>query len=106
MFSVPQPQLLFRSRAQLIAVTESGAAYEQGNRALVDQLAAAGLQMEKSWLDVGDSRVSDGCQTNAAADWIPVEDTFPAGADQPPLHPACRCTALYRRVPSAVGVPA
>ena len=106
MFSVPQPQLHIRSRAHLIAVTESGAAYEQGNRAMADQLAAAGLQMEKSWLDVGDSRVTDGCQANAAAGWIPVADTFPAGADQPPLHPACRCTALYQRVPSAMGVPA
>ena len=101
-FSVPQPQLHIRSRAHLVAVTESGNAYEVGNRAVVDDLVAAGLQMEKSWLHVGDSRVDADCEANAGADWIPLDDTFPSGDDQPVAHPACRCTALYRRVPTAV----
>ena len=105
-FSTPQPQLHIRSRAHLVAVTETSAGYEQGNRAVADQLQAEGLQMEKSWLDVGDSRVDPDCADNAATGWIPIADSFPAGASEPPQHPACRCTALQRRVPNAARVAA
>ena len=100
-FSTPQPQLHIRSRAHLVAVTETSAGYEQGNRAVADQLQAEGLQMEKSWLDVGDARVDPDCADNAATGWIPIADSFPAGASEPPQHPACRCTSLQRRVPNA-----
>lgn len=100
-FSTPAPQQHIRSRAHLVAVTETGNAYEAGNRAVVDDLTAAGLQMEKSWLTVGDGRVDADCEDNASAGWIPLADTFPSGADEPTAHPACRCTALYRRVPSS-----
>jgi SPP1 gp7 family putative phage head morphogenesis protein len=105
-FSTPAPQLHIRSRAHLVAVTESAAAYEQGNRAVADQLQAAGLQMEKSWLTVNDERVDPDCADNEGAGWIPLADTFPAGASEPPQHPACRCTSLQRRVPTAARVAA
>ena len=72
-FSTPQPQLHIRSRAHLVAVTESAQAYEVGNRAVADQLVAAGLQMEKSWLDVGDDRVDVDCATNAAGQSPPPQ---------------------------------
>lgn len=97
-FSTPKPQQHIRSRAHLVAVTESGNAYEEGNRAVADDLAAAGIEMEKSWLTVGDDRVSDGCADNEGAGWIPVGDTFPSGDDGPLRFPGCRCTMLLRRV--------
>jgi SPP1 gp7 family putative phage head morphogenesis protein len=105
-FSTPAPQQHIRSRSHLVAVTETGEAYEEGNRAVADELQAVGLEMEKSWLTVGDARVSDECLSNEGAGWIPLAATFPAGAEHPPQHPACRCTALMRRVHSAVGVAA
>ena len=105
-FSTPQQQQHIRSRAHLVAVTETGDAYEQANRSVADQLQAAGLQMEKSWLTVSDGRVDPDCESNEGAGWIPLAATFPAGAEQPPQHPACRCTSLQRRVPNTVGAAA
>lgn len=105
-FSTPQPQQHIRSRAHLVAVTETGNAYEVGNRAVADDLVAAGLVMEKSWLDVGDGRVSADCLANAAAGWIPLDDMFPGGVAQPLQHPSCRCTMLLRRQPASVRVAA
>lgn len=98
-FHAPRPQQHIRDRAEMVAVTEVGNAYEAGARGGVDQLTAAGLTMEKSWSTIGDDRVSEECQANEAAGWIPVADPFPSGADRPLQHPGCRCTALYRRKP-------
>ncbi len=98
-FSEPRPQQHIRDRAELVATTEVGNAYEAGNAGAVQQLQAAGLVMEKSWLTIGDDRVSEDCQSNADAGWIPIDEPFPSGADRPLQHPGCRCTALYRRKP-------
>jgi len=99
-FHSPKPQQHIRDRATLVAVTEVGNAYEAGTRGMAQQLADAGLAMEKSWLTVGDDRVSEDCQSNADAGWIPIDDTFPSGDDRPLSHPGCRCTVLYRRRPA------
>jgi hypothetical protein len=90
-----------RSRAELVAITELGNAYEAGTRILIDDLVAGGLEMEKQWLTVGDNKVSDGCRENQDAGWIPVADAFPSGHQQPVRFPGCRCTCLYRRKPRA-----
>jgi hypothetical protein len=97
---IPKPQGHIDSRAHLIAVTEVGQAYEQGNLAAVQSMADLGLQMEKSWLTVGDDRVSDGCAENEAAGWIPLDEPFPSGDDRPLRFPGCRCTTMYRRAGS------
>lgn len=99
-FDSPKPQQHIRDRATLVAVTEVGNAYEAGTRGMAQQLADAGLAMEKSWLTVGDDRVSDDCQSNTDAGWIAIDDTFPSGDDRPLAHPGCRCTLLYRRKPA------
>lgn len=88
-----------RSRAELVAITELGNAYERGTRILIDDLTAGGLEMEKQWWTVHDERVSDGCQENQDAGWIAVADAFPSGHQQPLRFPGCRCTCLYRRKP-------
>lgn len=68
--------------------------------AAVKDMASLGLAMEKSWLTVGDNRVSDGCAENEGAGWIPLDEPFPSGDQAPLRFPGCRCTALYRRVGS------
>jgi len=89
-----------RNRAELIAVTEAAEAYETGNRLVIDEMTAVGLEMEMSWSTVGDERVSDGCIANAAVGWIPVDQLFPSGHQHPPRFPGCRCATLYRRRPT------
>ena len=93
------PQEHIRDRAELIATTVAGDAYEAATAAAGRQLADAGLVMEKSWLTVGDDRVDVECEDNEAQGWIPMDDGFRSGHTRPPAHPACRCTALYRRRP-------
>ena len=83
-----QPQKHIRTRARLIAVTETGQAYERGKQSTVHRAEAAGVRFEKAWITVGDDRVSRDCQRNEAAGWIPEADRFPSGAMRPLEHPA------------------
>jgi len=96
-FSVGMPQRHIESRAHLVAVQEAGEAYEEGNLIVGRDLAAAGIQVEKRWSTVKDSRVSDLCRQNEAVGWLPLDSSFPSGHDRPLGHVACRCTALYQR---------
>lgn len=95
-FSAPVPQQHLRNRAELIAVTEVGEAYEHGARIVADELAVGGLVLEKAWLTVGDERVCPICGPNEAAGYIARTASFPSGHDGPLGHPACRCTATWR----------
>ena len=96
-FRVGKPQQHIQSRAHLVAVTEAGESYSEGNLMVGQELAAAGLEMEKSWLSVGDERVSDGCRENQAAGWIPIDQAFPSGHMRPLRFPGCRCDMMIRR---------
>ena len=86
------------NRAELIAVTEIGNAYEQGSATMARRLTSAGLDMEKRWYGARDNRTSADCLSNMDAGWIPIADNFPSGVMQPLNHPGCRHTALYRRI--------
>jgi SPP1 gp7 family putative phage head morphogenesis protein len=86
-------------RAKLVAVTELGNAYQQGNLIVGMDLKAAGLEMQKSWLTRGDDKVDPHCSANADDGWIDVEKTHSSGAMVPLDHPRCRCVELYRRKP-------
>jgi hypothetical protein len=97
-FRTASPQLHIRSRAHLIAVTETGDAYVAGNMAVGHDLARAGLRMEKQWLDTGDERECPVCQSNAADGWIPLDQAFSSGHGGPTAHPACRCDVQQRAV--------
>ena len=83
-----QPQKHIRTRARLIAVTETGQAYERGKQSTVHRAEAAGVRFEKAWITVGDDRVSRDCQRNEAAGWIPEASRFPSGVMRPLDHPA------------------
>lgn len=84
-------------RARTIAVTELGNAYEQGTIEAAQQIAQAGVALEKAWLTAGDDRVSADCEANGAAGYIDLDDDFPSGDARPLAHPNCRCTLLTRR---------
>jgi uncharacterized protein with gpF-like domain len=96
-FAVGVPQKHLRSRAELIAVTELGNAYCEGNRLEALSIQNAGIPMQKFWYTRGDDRVSDGCKANQAADWIALDDPYPSGHQRPLRFPGCRCVEMYRR---------
>lgn len=96
-FAVGKPQAHIDSRAHLIAVTETGNAYEQGNMIVAKNLQDAGLTMEKAWSTVGDSKVSAGCVANEAEGWIALEQSHASGHQRPLRFPGCRCEERYRR---------
>lgn len=95
-FAIGKPQQHIDSRAHLIAVTETGNAYIEGNLIVAQDLKAAGIEMEKSWSTVGDDKVTDGCQANEDAGWIGVDQAFPSGHQRPLRFPGCRCDLLTR----------
>lgn len=86
------------ARSELIAVTETANAYEQANADQARSIADSGLDMEKAWATVGDNDVEDTCQSNEDEGWIPMDDAHDSGDSEPPAHPNCRCTELYRAV--------
>jgi SPP1 gp7 family putative phage head morphogenesis protein len=88
-----------RSRAGLIAITESAKAYSQGNFDFIKSASDTGLTFEKAWLTVGDDRVSDDCRANQNGGWIALDDAFLSGVKLVPQHPGCRCVVVYRRTP-------
>lgn len=96
-FAVGVPQKHIRSRAELVAITECGNAYQAGNLAAAYTMQDGGIKLQKYWLNSGDDRVSDGCKVNSDAGWIAINKTFPSGDDTPLRFPGCRCAAQYRR---------
>lgn len=95
-FAVGMPQGHIESRAYLVAVTETGNAYEQGHRDSMDVLTSQGLNVEKSWNTMGDDLVTEECAANEDAGWIPIDEDFPSGDQQPLRFPGCRCNATYQ----------
>jgi uncharacterized protein with gpF-like domain len=96
-FGAPTPYKHLRTRAHLVAVSETGNAYEEASFQAAMRMAGEGLAMEKMWMNVGDELVSEGCLANTAVGWIPIDQPFPSGHTRPLRYEACRCTALYRR---------
>lgn len=94
-FAVGVPQEHIRSRAELVAVTEVGEAYEQGAKIVTAGLQQQGLVIEKQWLAEDDA--CDECGPNADDGWIDEDADFSSGDDAPLVHPGCRCD-LERRV--------
>jgi SPP1 gp7 family putative phage head morphogenesis protein len=76
-----------KQKAEQIAVTEwnraaSFATYE-GYEKRASRL--------KVWFTVGDDRVCELCEANAADGEIPIDQPFFTGDLYPPAHPGCRC---------------
>jgi len=96
-FAIGKPQEHIRSRGHLVAITETGNAYEEAGWQAGMQMQERGILMEKFWNNVGDDRVSDGCLANTAVGWIPIDQPFPSGHQHPLRFPGCRCSLLKRR---------
>lgn len=74
-------------RSRRIAIFELGDAYEAATEVLGGQLIAAGLEMEKKWLTVGDSKVRPSHTKNQRQGYIPFDDDFSSGDGRPPTDP-------------------
>ena len=96
-FGQTKQQAHIQTRAHLVAVTEIGDAYERGNRFVVDEIEAQGIDIEKHWRNSGDGRVSAGCLANSADGWIPLNQPHTSGHQEPLRFPGCRCWEEYRR---------
>ena len=96
-FARPAAQRHIRDRAELVAITEMGQAFVDGQIDATTKLILRGAQIEKAWLTVGDDRVSAGCRANDAAGWIPFAQAFPSGHAAPLRFPGCRCALQTRR---------
>ena len=82
-----------RSRAEMVARTETATALGHGRK----ELARIQGQDEKRCFTQGDDRVDEGvCQVNEGQGWIRASDIFASGHDTIPFHPRCRCTVIYR----------
>ena len=84
--------LFSKERARVIARTETARALGQGQKGAAEEQG----RDEKRWATSGDDLVSDDCQENENAGWIPIADSFPSGIDTVPQHPNCRCVVRYR----------
>lgn len=85
------------TRAKLIAVTEIGQAYTDGQLAAAMRRERLGVTTEKKWNDSGDGKVSSGCHDNSAQGWIPLAQPFRSGHQSPLRFPGCRCSMSVRR---------
>jgi hypothetical protein len=84
-------------RSKLIAVTETAAAYEAGNRAFALSIQDAGTKMEKLWTTSHDGKVSEGCAANEDQGWVEMDFEYPEEmVTEPPRFPGCRCYMQYR----------
>lgn len=79
------------NRAITIARTEIAKADSEG---AIAGWKSTGLVKAKSWLTVGDDKVSDPCRANEAKGVVDLEWDYGDGVKAPPQHPNCRCTLL------------
>lgn len=86
-----------KTRAKLIAVTEIGQAYTDGQMAAAQKRERMGQVVEKKWNDSGDGKVSQGCLQNSAQGWLPLAQSFSSGHQSPLRFPGCRCSMSTRR---------
>jgi len=95
-FAVGSPLGHIESRAELIAVTEMGNAYEAGGAQLIGELKDVGLKMEKSRGGPNDGVTSNACLGDLADGWIPEDQAFSSGIMDGLEHPGCRHHTQYR----------
>ena len=82
---------MLRKRKRVIAQTEARYATEYARRENAKERGAKW----KTWITVGDNRVSQMDQDNEAAGVLPIDAKFPSGHTEPPSHPRCRCSVSY-----------
>lgn len=89
-----------KSRGELIAVTEVGRAYGQGQVEVSREFLSKypNRRIEKRWITAGDSAVREEHRANQAAGWIDYQDIFPGTNEfnAPSADFRCRCTMQER----------
>lgn len=90
-----------RKRAELIAIRETGVAYEQGKGIMIHEVANKFPEetIEKYWQTVNDNKVTPSHTLNQEQGWIGVSEFFTGTGDyQAPAsdNPRCRCAVKYR----------
>jgi SPP1 gp7 family putative phage head morphogenesis protein len=89
-------EMTHRNRAETIAQTEMGRAYNEGAAIAVQEGQQQGLfgKFKERWLTAEDERVCPQC---GALHGVTIEQggTFPGGIILPPAHPRCRCAVAY-----------
>lgn len=89
-----------RARAQLIAVRETGVAYEEGNAQVMNDFRVKfpTREVEKEWVTVNDGRVTPSHTKNQEMGWIHYNMEFVGTNDQhapAEKNPRCRCFTAY-----------
>lgn len=84
-------------RSRRIAVYELGDAYEAGNETAARELEAAGVDVERKWVTIGDDRVRPSHRDSQVEGWQSMDYVFSSGAMRSPTDPGCRCVMIYRR---------
>lgn len=81
-------------RAKLVAVTETGSAFNAAHQLNAEQMAAEfGVTLVKTWRSASDSRVRPE-HRELNGETVPIDEPFSNGLMQPG-EPRCRCVALY-----------
>ena len=81
-----------QSRAKLIAITETTAAYARGEMTAARELEKAGyFEYEKQWQTNNDDIVCPICRPLQDETVDGVRGLFSIGVQGPPAHPGCRC---------------
>ena len=84
------------SRADTVALQTVSDGYHGGGRDTATEVADAGMVVEKSW-ETQDNPCEI-CIANEAEDWIPYDAPHDSGDYEPPAHPNCACSEVYRTV--------
>lgn len=83
-----------RTRAELVAITETADAYEHGQWMVRADLADQGTATEVAWLAETDA--CEICSPNPGDGYLPADGVFSSGHTRPPAHPRCRCATITR----------
>lgn len=96
-----QPFVFSKARAELIAITEIGRAYEFGNWLPMKDLERQGATVMKEWITAGDEKVRPSHTQNARDGLIPLNQLFSGTRDlyapaknRDPFR--CRCATWYK----------
>lgn len=82
------------SRADTVALHTVSDGYHAGASDTAAQATANGLDVEKAWVTEDDPCPI--CEANEAEGYIPEDAPHESGDFEPPAHPNCACSEVYR----------
>jgi phosphohistidine phosphatase SixA len=82
------------SRADTVALNVVSTAYHDGGADAATQAADTGADVEKAWQT--ETNPCETCIANEAEGFIPADAPHDSGDFEPPAHPNCACSEVYR----------